>query len=45
MTRWRQNREPVRRLMDMHQGDQIRVAEHGTTLPPEVARRRKLKRD
>jgi hypothetical protein len=44
MERWRRNREPVRRLMDAHQGDEIRVAEHGTTIPPEVARRRKLKR-
>lgn len=44
MERWRRNRRPVQELMDSHQGDQIRVAEHGTTIPPEVARRPKLKR-
>jgi Fe-S-cluster containining protein len=39
----RRAREPLGRLMDAHKGDQIRVAEHGTTIPPEVAKRKKLK--
>ena len=44
LERAREHHDALERLISSHQGDEIRMARYGTTIPPEVAKRGKLRR-